>query len=898
MLTDFWSDLAYRVRALLRRGDVERELDEELRFHLEREAEKYAAQGVPRAEAFRRARLALGGVERTKEESRDTRGTVLLETFGRDVQYALRTLRRTPGFTVVAVICLALGIGATSTVFGIVDALFFRPPPGVGAPNEIVRPYVSAQSERLWLNGSFETSYPMYRDLRAASRSLAGLAGYADVALSVGEGAQARRANGLMVSDNYFSVLRVRPALGRFLAAEDNAGPGAAPVAVVSYAYWRAQLGGDPGVIGTQITLDARPYTVVGVAPAGFHGIDPGAVDMWVPVAQARYLGFAADQLETNNSTWFQLVGRLAPGVTREDARAELTPLITRELRQGPWGVHVDPRVQLGPILEARGPSPSSQATIARWLALAAALVLLIACANVANLLLARARVRRKEIGLRLSLGAGRARVVRQLLTESVVLAAGGTALGLLLARWGTNLVPAVGLPALSFLAHGRVLLFATAAALACVMLFGVTPAIVATRAELASTLKEGAREGADRRSPLRAGLMVAQVALATVLLVGAGLFVHSLRNVQQISTGMDVEHLLVGQIDFQAAGYSDTAATQLLDRAVERLQHTAGVRGATLSSIAPLSGSIAATSYSVPDGTSGTGGSIDLQGAMTGARALTVTGGPDYFSTVGTPIVAGREFTERDRAGSAPVVIVNQAFAEHEWPHASALGRCVDIGWKEDVQCYRVVGVAGNAKYAALEEPQHQAFFRAAGQTPDARLVLVRTSGDPAAAVTTVRRTLAELDPHLPYVNVKTLKDVLRPQLQPRRLGASMFGVFGLLALVLAAVGLYGVVSYAVAQRTHELGVRMALGAQRGAVLRLVVRQGVLLTLAGLALGVPAAFALSKFVAHLLYGVAPSDAVTFVGVAVTLALVAIAASLIPAARAARVGPMVALRAE
>ena len=899
MLQDIWSDLRYRLRALVQRREMERELDAELRFHLERETEKYIGAGLSHDEAHRLARLAFGGVERAKEESRDARGTRLIETTLRDIRYAARSMRRTPGFTLTAVLCLALGIGATSTVFGIVDALFFRPPPGIGDPAAIVRPYVTVKSEHVYSDGSSRTSYPAYLELRTQTRSLAGLAGYADVSLSVGSGIDARHADGMLVSANYFSVLRVRPALGRFFTADDDAGAGSPPVAVVSDAYWRGPLGGDPAAIGTRLTLNGHPYTFVGVAPEGFHGIDAGAPAIWIPVSQAARVGYGADRLEQRHAFWFTLVGRLAPGVTREAAQAEIAPLLTRMMRAD-WGAELQPHVTLGPILAAWGPSPSTQATIARWLARAAALVLASACANTANRLLARAVTRRKEIGIRLSMGASRARLVRQLLTESTLLALCGTVLGLLLALWGTGFVPAVGLPPLSFFAHGRVVVFGVVAALVCVLAFGLAPALMAARAELASTMKEGIREGADRRSRLRSGLTIVQVALATVLLTGAGLFVHSLRNVQAIEPGFDVAHLLTGSIDLRSANYGDTAAAAFYDRALERVRHVPGVTGATLVSSAPLSGSLSIVSYSVPGGAStDVAGALDLEKAMRGTRAISVDIGPRYFSTVGTPIVAGRDFTEQDRPGSAPVVIVNQAFAEHEWRGISPLGRCIDIGWKEEVTCYRVVGVVANAKYVSLEEPQRAAFFSPLIQDPAAkRELLIRTEGDPASVMVDVRRALSELDPKLPYVQLETLDEVLRPELQPRRLGASMFSAFGVLALVLAAVGLYGVVSYGVEQRTHELGVRMALGAQPGHVRRLVARQGMMLTLAGLAIGIGGALGLSRLVTHLLYGVTSTDPFTFVGVCALLSIVAVLASLIPASRASRVDPIIALRSE
>ncbi|MEJ2215746.1 MAG: ABC transporter permease [Gemmatimonadota bacterium] len=894
MLSELWSDLRYRLRALFRRGSLERDLDAELHYHLEREAEKYVAAGMPPAEARRRAQLAFGGVDRAKEEDRDARGTRLLETFFRDVRYAMRSLRRTPGFTVTAVLCLGLGIGAVSTVFGIVDVLFFRPPAGVGDPAGIVRPYITVKSQRLSMNGSPVMSYPAYEEVRDHTRSLSGLAGYSAVALDVGRGADARRADGLLVSGNYFSILRVRPALGRFFTADEDAGPGSPAVVVVSWSYWRRELGGRPDVIGTRLLLNGQSCAIVGVAPEGFRGIGAGAAAMWVPVSQAQRLRGDPGVLEEHTSVWFGPVGRLAPGVTRAQAQTEVALLVTHALRED-WGATLAPQVTLGPALWARGPRQSTQANIARWLALAAALLLAIACANTANLLLARAVTRRRELAIRLSVGAGRARLVRQLLTESALLALGGAALGLVLARWGTALVPAVGLPPLSFFAHGRVLVFAVAAAVLCVFLFGLVPAIAATRTDLAAAVKEGARERVDPRSRLRGTLMVMQVALAVLLLVGAGLFVHSLRNVHAIRPGLDVDQLLVARVDLAIAGYDDTAAAAFFDRAADRLRHLPGVRDVAIAATTPLSGLWAQTAYSVPDGTSGTDNEMDLR--QMDQLPITLHVGPRYFSTVGTPVLAGRGFTQEDDDGP-PVVVVNRAFAEYEWPGQNAIGHCVDIGWK-DATCYRVEGVVQNARYVKLEEAPRRAFFLPIERDPgQSRLLLIRADHDPATLVPGVRQALVTLDPKLPYVDLKTLTDVLRPQLQPRRLGASMFGVFGLLALLLAAVGLYGVVSYSVAQRTYELGVRMALGANRGQVLRMVVGQGARLALVGLLIGAAGAFAATRFVTHLLYGVSATDPLTFVGVVVVLGTTAGLASFVPARRATRVDPRVALRGE
>lgn len=821
----------------------------------------------------------------------------------RDARYALRAMRRSPSFTFIAVLCLGLGIGATSTIFGIVDVLFFRPPPGVADPASIVRPYIERDSGTVQTTagGNDRVSFPDYVDMRDNNHTLNGLAAFTNIALSVGRGDDSHRADGLEVTGNYFRVLGVRPALGRFFVSEEDAGPGSPPAVVISHDYWQRRYGGNRDVLGKNILVDGHEYSIVGVAPNGFHGIDPGVVDLWIPFAHDSKLGHGKDALTTRFSVMYQTVGRLAPGVSRDAAASDLQAIV-RHAAEGTPSLDPTPELELGPIFSARGPIPSSQAKLSRWLALASALLLAIACANTANLLLARAATRRREIAIRLSIGASRSRIIRQLLTESVLLALLGATLGVVLATWGTGIIPAEGLPRLDFFAHGRVLGFAVIAAVACGIVFGIAPALWATRADLSVALKQGAREGADHRSRLRSALMVLQVALAVVLLTGAGLFVHSLRNVQSIDAGFDVAHMLRVSIDLRTAGYSDTASAEFFARAAEALRETPGVRGAALTTMTPLSGTMYITGFRVPgfDDPSTTDPALNLRRMMSGDYPLSITAGTGYFSAVGTPLLQGREFQASDRDGSEPVAIVNESFAKHYWPSTSPIGKCIEIGDAGKARCSTVVGVVADAKYIMLEEDPRPVFFVPLAQWSgdQDRYILVRTAGDPAAAIPNVRATLQRLAANLPYLNIQTMSDVLRPQLQPRRLGAAMFGAFGILALALAAIGLYGVIAYAVAQRTHEVGIRLALGAQPSQVLRLVVRQGVLLTVVGLAIGIVGALAGARLIAHFLFGVSATDPITFAGVCVALGAVAALASYIPARRAARVDPINALRVD
>lgn len=822
-----------------------------------------------------------------------------------DLTYALRSLRRTPGFTAAAILCLALGIGATSTVFGIVDALFFRPPPGVGDPGGIVRPYIDERSKYAMLSNTPSVSYLTYQAWRDGAKSLSAVAAFSSLGLSAGLGSAARHVDGYLVSGNYFSVLRAQAALGRFFTAEDDAGPGSPPTAVISHAYWQRMYGGDRAVLGKPIVLDGHEYSIIGVAPTDFHGVDADNADVWITVSHASLVGYPAIYLTSNNAFWLQTVGRVAPGVSHEAARAELESIFRHVGETGsakasrPSYLHLS----LGPILAARGPRTSDSARIARWLALAAALVLAIACANTANLLLARATVRRKEMAVRLSLGASRSRLTRQLLVESVVLALLGALAGLALAYWGSNLVPAVGLPPLSFFAQGRVLVFTSAAAVACGLVFGLAPAWAASRAALSGALKQGAREGVDHRSRLRTFLMIVQIALAVVLLTGAGMFVHSLRNTESVNLGMDAQHLLAVSVDLSVVGYKDSASARFDELARQRLDALPGVRSASLAGMVPITGGYMVNDFRVPDAATPShsmSDAADLMSAMTGPdAALSWNAGADYFATIGTPMVAGRDFTAADVESNAHVVIVNQAFATRMWPGKTALGRCVDM--QDDNNkwvCYSVIGVAANAKYSNLVETQRQSFWTPITPSMGSMNILVHTSGDAAASVANVRRALSALAPGLPYIEVKPYTEVLRPQLQPRLLGASMFSVFGLLALVLAAIGLYGLMSYLVGQRTRELGLRMALGAQRRDVLAMVLRRALALTLGGLTIGLVGALASARLITHLLYQVSAVDPSSLVGVVAVLVATALVAAWLPAYRASRVDPMVALRSE
>ncbi len=822
-----------------------------------------------------------------------------------DLRTATRSLARSPASTFLAVVCFALGIGATSTIFGVVDTLFLRPPAGVGHPDAVVRVYViqppggSVSAREFGQPTTFSAVYAILRDNTRALRGLAAYGTLEDV--SIGAGEQATGASAILVSGNYFTVLDVEPALGRFFLSGEDGGPGSPPAAVVSHTFWERRLGADASVIGRTLAINGHPFTVVGVAPPGFSGIDPGVTDVWIPGSQVAHVRRRFEALGAEPSAWEQMVGRLASGVSRDAAQQELSAILQHASESSLRGTEA-PRVTVGSMFAARGPHPSRQAMLARWVALAALLVLTIACANVASLLLARAATRRTEIAARLSIGASPWRIVRLLLVESLLLAGLGAGAGIGLAVWGARLVPTIGLPPLDFFAHGRVLAFAAAVAVVCGVLFGMAPAVWATRAELAVVIK-GAGE-VYRGSRLRATLVVAQVALAAVLLIGAGLFVRSLRNLQAIEPGFDIAHLLRVSGDLLRAGYSDTALAAFYERATQRLRAVPGVEGAAVASLVPLSGSMEERVYRVP-------GQLDPgSGAGTGS-AYSAFVGSDYFNTIGTPLIEGRDFSEADRSGSQPVAIVNEALARREWRRRSPLGSCIRLSADA---CFTIIGVVANAQYVRLGEDQRLALFvpftqMALAFPANSRApmvasemahltLLVRAARDPATVIAAAREALQQLAPSLPYLRVEPLTDMLRLEIQPRRLGARMFSVFGGLALVLAVIGVYGVVSYTVQRRTREMGMRIALGAAPHQVLGLVVRQGAWLILCGLALGIAGGLAVGRLVAHLLFGVSTMDPITIGSACALLGGAGLVAAYVPARRAMRVDPVDALRVE
>lgn len=814
----------------------------------------------------------------------------MMDTLRQDLRFALRQLGRSPGFAAVAIAMLALGIGATTTMFSVIDTVFLRPPAHVREPERLVSVFTSDFS-----GPRFGTSsYPDLVDFEAGAAGLEGLAAATPRPLSVTAGSESFRALGEMVSDDYFGILGVPLAIGRgFVAGASETD------AVIGYGLWQARFGGATDVIGRTIRLSGRTFTVAGVAPDGFTGSMRGLrVEVWIPLAAQRVLSPGDDMLTNRGDRGLFLVGRLRRGVTPAEVQGQLDLVAAR--LHGAYGERWtdysgSPRaVTVLPERDARI-FPSMRGTVTQFLGLlmgVAGLVLVICCANLANLLLARGTSRRREVAVRLALGGSRGRLVRQLLTEGLVLAACGAAAGAVLATWATSALarfePPLPVPlALDFSLDGRILLFTAVVTALTVVLSALAPALRATRIDGASALRAEIGRGAGgRRLGLRDWLVVAQVAVSLVVLAAAGLFVASLRNAARIDPGFRGSGLALLRVELGVQGY-DSARGALFYQELERQARSLpGVQAVGLAEIVPLGFDRKRRGIEVEGYAPRAGEEMEF-----GVNTV----GAGYFETMGIPLVRGRGFEASDRAGAAPVAIVNESFARRFWPGENPIGRRFDTGRGGARQ---VVGVARDGKYWSLTEEPQPHFYEPFAQAYEADMVLlVRSAADPRALLPALVRSARTLDPELP-LEANTMDEHLGLALLPQRIGAVVLGVFGTVAALLAAFGLYGVMSYVVSQRTAEIGVRMALGARAADVRLLIVRRALALTLTGLALGLLGAAAVGRLLGSFLVEVSPGDPGTLVPVAALFTAVALLASWLPARRAAAVDPMRALRSE
>jgi putative ABC transport system permease protein len=883
------SDLLYRLRALLRRKSMEEELDEELRAHLEHQVEKYVQSGLPPEEARRRARLEFGGLDQVKEECRDARGVNFIETAFQDVRYGLRKLARSPGFTAVAVVTLALGIGANTLIFSVVNAAILHPL-SFREANRLVTQW--ATSPTIGYSGPGTLTDPDYVEWREQNRVFSEIAAFRGQPSNLTSAGEPARLRGTTISAGLLRVLEVNPALGRaFAPEEENAGHNR--VVLLSDRLWRSRFGSDPSVLGKAIKLDGEFYTVIGVMPAGFGF--PNEADVWTPLTLAS---------DAHNAT-LQIVARLKPGISIERARSDVALIGKRRpAKQGDWEWHTT----LVPLSQAVASEVHTPLFV---LFAAVGLVLLIACANVANLFLARATTRQGEIAIRKALGASRSRVIRQMLTESVMIAVFGGSLGLLLAALGESFVakaasllpPSFGPPsAAAHIASAGidfwVLGFTLAISVLTAVLFGLTPAVWASRGELNSNLKEEGRSLTTGRGRgyMRDGIVVAEVALAVILLVGAGLLVRSFLHLLNVDPGFSPQNALTLSISLPDSRYESARPMIAFEQqALKRLSVLPGVKSA---------GGV----FGLPLGNGAIGGDFTVEGQpepVPGTQPFIATKaviGGDYFKAIGIPLLKGRYFDEHDSETAPHVVIVSQSLARHFWPLEQAIGKRLKPGFSNDAWC-TVVGVVGDTKQYSLGEPPSPAMYLPYAQAPDPFLMqditlVLRTEADPLSLVTAARRAVQAVDPDLPVFDVATMDQLVCRSASAPRFNAALLGIFAALALVLAAVGIYGVMSYAVVQRTHEIGVRVALGAEASDVLRQVVRQGMLPAVVGIATGTAGAWAVTRFLSSLLFDVRPTDPLTFTLVPLLLAAVAVMACLLLARRATKVDPVVALRYE
>jgi len=815
----------------------------------------------------------------------------------KDLRYAIRMLIKTPGVTLVAVITLALGIGANTAIFSSVSAFTSRPLP-VPKPDQLIRPVEIAEDR-----GTADNfSYPDFVDYRNQSTVFSGLCAEDMVQVAIDTQEQNDVIWGQIVSGNFFDMLQIKPVMGRAFAPDEDGAPGAHPVVVLGHSLWQRRFASDPNIVGKTLRLNNRQFQVIGVAPESFKGTKFGlSMDFWAPMAMVGELSGSADLLTSRDSHWLTILGRLKPGVDVSQASAEMNAISLR-LNQA----YMDERsnnTQAKVVTEIDGRWGEAATVIKTggMLAMAiVALVLLIACANVANLLLARAAARRKEIGIRLALGASRARLIRQLLTESLLLSLIGGGLGLLLANWMTDLMQGF-IPVLQynvvedfFALDSRALMFTLVISVATGIVFGLAPAWNSSNPDVVPVLKGGSgivEKGRTRRVTLRSSLVVAQVALSLVVLVCAGLFIKSFRKAQQMDPGFDTKNAVLMTLNPPLVGYDNDRTRNFYQQITERARSIPGVEAVALTRLMPLGDSSNSNGPVLKEGET-------LARGSAGRDITTNVISPDYFKAMQIPIMEGRDFDDRDREKTQRVVIVNQRMAQVLWPNESAVGKRIFIG-ADSHDPLEVVGVVKTGKYRTLaEDPRMFFYYPLSQRRPGIMTMVMRTNGDPRNFVGALRHEVQQLDRAVPMSAVKTMEQHMTWPLWGPSLAATLALAFGVIALLLSSIGLYSVMAYVVSQRTKEVGIRMALGASRQDVLKMITSQGMRLAIVGAGLGLVLALLLAKVMSSLLIGVSGYDITTFVIVAVVLSVVAFVASYLPARRATKVNPLIALRYE
>ena len=882
--------LSTRLRALFGRESIIHDIDEEMRLHVEMEAEANVRAGMTPEEARRAALLAFGNVGIVRDAAYDIRGGGAMETLWQDLKFGARSLRKNPGFTLVAVLTLALGIGACTAIFSVVNAVLLRSLP-FEEPDRLV--LVRENLPKLY-GPSVNLSGAEFLDYKESNNVFSQTAGFTDFKVNLTGAGEPQRVQAARVSASFFPTLGVAPALGRSFSVEEDQ-PGRNDVVVLSNAIWRSQFGGDTSIVGKTVRMDERPYTVVGVMPPSFEfpyrdELMDAEAELWVPLALTD-----KEKQGRADSFDFRFIGRLKPNVTLAQAEADIETIAAQMREQ-------HPDVYRGNLEMTASVVPLKQKIVGNVRPLllillgAVSLVLLISCANVANLLLARAAARQKEIAIRSVLGAGSLRLVRQLLTESLMLSLVAGAFGLLFAVWAIAFVMRFGphdVPRLQDVSlDTRALVFTLVASLLTGLLFGIAPAIYGARMNLNDALKQttGRTSGGREGQRLRGLLVVFETAAAVVLLVAAGLLVNSFVRLIRVQPGFDPVGVIVARTALPATRYPKEEQNKAVYRQIlARLAATPGVQSAGVATYLPLAGDW------------GIGFRVEGAGEDEFHSADGTWVSNDYLRTMGIQLLKGRGFTDDDREDTTPVIMVNETLARTYFLEGDAVGKRLQWGGWNGGQWLTIVGVVGDVKVSALDAETRPMIYMPIFQIPRARpnvIFVARTDASPSALAASVRDAIRSVDRELPAYDIRTMNDVVAESVARRRFSTVLLSVFGATALLLAAVGVFGVMSYTVTQRHHEIGIRMALGAQTGDVLKLVIWQGLRLTLAGVALGMGGAFLLTRVLASLLFDISATDPVTFTSVVLLLIFVALLACYVPARRAAKVDPMVALRYE
>ena len=879
-----------RVKGQTEQRQEDDAFDEEIREHIALLEERYVAQGMSRREAARAARCQFGNVTGLKERQRALRGFLSPSEWWQNVRFGMRMLARHPVSNAAVVVALALGIGMNAAVFTFVNALLLRPPQGVDATNKLIEIWLH-NPKSSGAQGYLPFNYPDYAYYRDHARSVEGLLAFDGDGTDAiwNHGGAGEIMHGQLVSGNFFPLLRVNAVAGRTLAADDDKLENPRQTVVLSYAFWKEKLGGDSGIAGRTLMLDGSAFTVVGVASPAFKGLLVGSEpDFWAPLAAQAQFSHSKGRLTDRNEYWLLVGGRTRRTGDRKNVQAEMH-LLARQVHQ----MHPGPDDFLDALVYSLtlvpGPFRVYVGAFTGGLLVVFALVLLIACANAASMLLARATGRAREMATRTALGAGRARLVRQMLVESLMLAglAGmvGGAIAWTTSRLLMGLLKPANLPiALEIPLDWRVVLFTVAVALATGVAFGLAPALRASAVDVARVLREESQTAGRKKARMRNVLLVTQMATCVVLLAGAALCVRSLKNANAIDPGFETHHIALAKLDPGSLGYSSEKIRDFYAQLLERVKQLPDVTSASYTQFVPLGG-----------GGQWTSASTRLGNDPNAARVCVDRVEPGFFQTMGIPVLHGRDLTQREAdAGTPDAVLINEYLARRLWPGEDPVGKRLALGGENTMS--QVVGVVKSGKYRTLGEEPTAAVFR--GAIPEARTLVVRTAGDDRNLLGEVERVVPLVDPLMAATEVQTIENFMTLPLFPARTIGWLLGVSGILAVVMTTIGLFGVIAYVVSQRTHEIGVRMALGARRSDVVKMVMGQGLRLTAIGLGIGLCAAFGAARLLAPLLYGIGANDPATMSAVAIGLAAIALLACYLPARRAARVDPSVALRYE